>query len=78
MKIIRIKMPEPIRTTVIMKPDDLGKIRKHKADFLAQGYDLTMGQIIRLAIRELRAGGVSSSVLKGLLAEDGRRKAVAE
>jgi hypothetical protein len=71
-------MSEPIRTTVIMKPEDLGKIRRHKSDFLAQGYDLTMGQIIRLGIRELQTGGVSSSTLKALLAEDGRRKAVAE
>jgi hypothetical protein len=66
-------MAEPIRTTVIMKADDLGKIRGLKSSFLAQGYDLSMGQIIRLAIRELQPGGVSTAALNALLSEDGRR-----
>lgn len=71
-------MPEPIRTTVIMKPSDLGEIRRHKTEFLSQGFDLTMGQIIRLAIRELNSGAISSKKLNSLLAEDGRRKTGAE
>lgn len=66
-------MGEPIRTTVIMKADDLGKIRCLKSGFLAQGYDLSMGQIIRLAVRELQPGGVATSALKALISEDGRR-----
>ena len=67
-------MSTPIRTTVILRPSDLGKIRRHKSDFLDLGYDLTMGQIIRLAIRELDPSGTKSSSLEGLVGEDRRRK----
>lgn len=67
-------MSEHTRTTIILKPSDSDHIRHHKGEFLSQGFDLTMGQIIRLAIRELNPGAVQTSSLGNLVAEDRRRK----
>jgi hypothetical protein len=58
----------------MLKPCDLEHVRRHKGSFLAQGFDLSMGQIIRLALRELLPGAVPTSSLETLVAEDRRRK----
>lgn len=67
-------MPDSPRTTIVLKPSDLEHVRRHKGNFLAQGFDLSMGQIIRLALRELLPGAVPTSSLETLVAEDRRRK----
>lgn len=67
-------MSDSPRTTILLKPGDLEHIRRHKGNFLSQGFDLSMGQIIRLAVRELNPGAVQTSSLEGLVDEDRRRK----
>lgn len=67
-------MSDSPRTTILLKPCDLVHIRRHKGNFLSQGFDLSMGQIIRLAVRELNPGAVQTSSLEGLVDEDRRRK----
>lgn len=65
------RMSGHIRSTVIMGHGDLGKVLRLKSDFMSQGYDLSIDQIMRLGIRELQTGGVSTATLKSLLSEAG-------
>jgi hypothetical protein len=67
-------MPDSPRTTILLKPADLEHVRRHKGSFLSQGFDLSMGQIIRLAVRELNPDAVATSSVETLVAEDRRRK----
>lgn len=47
-----------------MSPEDLSLLKHHKESFRHQGFNLTVGEVIRLAIRQLNPGSVSNRALE--------------
>jgi hypothetical protein len=67
-------MSDSNRCTVILKPDAAKLVKRHKATLLGRGFDLSSGQLFRLALRTFDSLSVRENDVCDVVGEDMRRR----